>query len=92
MRICSGLASPHGSFLALSEANYGRPSIDRSRDLSIISAGDLPFVSSHLSNSKMRTRCSIAGCWTRTVTVCPRPIWPTHSCVLKAESACATAS
>ena len=32
--------------------------------MSIISAGDLPFVPSHFSKSKMRTRCSTAGCWT----------------------------
>jgi hypothetical protein len=47
------------------KSHYGRPSIERSRDLSIISAGDLPLLPSHRSNSATRTRCSIAGCCTR---------------------------
>src|ERR1035438_3966112 len=39
-------------------------------DLSIISAGDLQFVSIHFSKSEMLTPCSTAGRWTRTVIVC----------------------
>jgi dihydrofolate reductase len=38
--------------------------------LSIISAGDLQFVSIHFSKSEMLTPCSTAGRWTRTVIVC----------------------
>ncbi len=39
---------------------YGRPSIVRSRDLSIISAGDLPFVLSHFS--KLQNANAVLNC------------------------------
>jgi hypothetical protein len=79
--------------LALSEAvTRDDRVLSGAAPLSVISAGDLPFVPSHFSKSKTRTPCSTSGCWTLTVIVCPRPICPTHALFLNAASACAMAS